>query len=139
MWWFFIRWEKSRVILNYLGKIYLSLRDESRGLKCLRRSCALKRTLDNVGLVCQYLSPQETLDLLVWLEIPFTQRKRFFYVFLISNRSKTNTKKTLHSRIQNFSSFELPCRKKLLKIIWINKNRWFISIYQAWSPPHTFF
>ena len=96
----------------YLGKIYLSLRDESRGLKCLRRSCALKRTLDNVGLVCQYLSPQETLNLLVWLEIPFTQRKRFFYVFfLISNRSKTNTKKTLHSRIQNFFSFELPCRK----------------------------
>ena len=53
----------------YLGKVYISIEDETRGLKCLRRSCALKRTLDNVGLICQYLSPEETLNLLARLKM----------------------------------------------------------------------
>ena len=48
----------------YLGKLYLSIDDEVRGVKCLRKSCSIKKTVKNIELVCQYLSADETLVLL---------------------------------------------------------------------------
>ena len=48
----------------YLGKLYLSTGDETRGVKCLRKSCSIKNTVKNVELVCQYLSAEDTLQIL---------------------------------------------------------------------------
>ena len=67
----------------YLGKVYLELDDKNRGVKCLRKSCSLKKTFKNVELICHYLSAEETLLLLQDYQKSYNISKNPFFQFRI--------------------------------------------------------